>query len=406
MRKYIFILCCSCPLSLSAQSASTVIPQNNTPTDTARQTDLIDIAKSLFHIRSRKIRARPEKKIYFSVLPVSGAVPGGTGNALITSTTAGTYLGSRHNTYLSTATFAPYWNLKGRFGLPLRTGIWLPGNTWTIQGDTRFLVYPQYTWGLGETHQANEKMLLDYRYIRFYQSAFRRIRPYFFAGAGYHLDYRFSISSDNPGENLKEFSGYEYGTGRNSFSSGVSLNLLYDTRNNAINPLPGSYVNLVFRMNPTFLGSNNSWESLYFDVRKYVALNPTRTSRQNTLAFWSFLWAALGEGTPYLDLPSTGWDPYNRSARGIDQNRYRGKTLLYFESEYRRDITNNGLLGFVVFANVNTVNGSGNGFSTLHPAGGAGLRVKFNKRSQTNITVDYGFSSGYSKLIIGLGEAF
>ncbi|GGH74262.1 hypothetical protein GCM10011379_36700 [Filimonas zeae] len=383
-----------------------MMPQNKQNKDTARQTDLIDVAKKLFHISPQKPRNQEGKRIYFSILPFGGTLPGGTGRALITSTTAGIYLGPRRTTYISTASFAPYWNFKGRFGLPLRTSIWLPDNTWTIQGDTRFMVYPQYTWGLGNIKGDYEnRVLVNYKYIRFYQSALKRIKPYLFAGLGYHLDYRFNIASDNPVIDLTAFTKYNYGLNRRSFSSGISGNLLYDTRNNAINPLPGAYANLVYRINPTFLGSNNNWQSVYLDLRKYVSLNKARPRQQNMIAFWSYLWTAFGN-TPYLDLPSTGWDPYNRSARGIDQNRYRGKSLLYLESEYRRDITNNGLFGFVVFANANTVSGAGKFGAAWHPAAGAGLRVKFNKGSNTNIGIDYGFSKGYSNIMLNLGEAF
>lgn len=394
------------PLSLLAQNGPNTIPQNNAIKDTSGQTDLIDIAKDLFNIKPQKIREEREKKVYFSILPVSGTVPGGSGRALITSTTAGVYLGPSRTTNLSSATFAPYWNFKGRFGLPLRTSIWLPDNMWNIQGDIRFMVYPQYTWGLGSSHTYNEKILVDYKYIRFYQSVLKRIKPYFFAGIGYALDYHFNIKSDDPGVDLKRFTGYEYGLEGNSFSSGLTFNLLYDTRNNSINPLPGSYANLSYRINPTFLGSNESWQSLYLDLRKYVPLNPANRNQQNTLAFWSYYWTALTNKVPYLDLPGIGWDPYNRSGRGIGQNRYRGKSLLYFESEYRRDITRNGLFGLVIFANMNTVSGSGTFLSSWHPAGGTGLRIKFNKGSNTNIGIDYGVSKGYSAVMFSLGEAF
>jgi hypothetical protein len=80
--------------------------------------------------------------------------------------------------------------------------------------------------------------------------------------------------------------------------------------------------------------------------------------------------------------------------------------LFYFESEYRRDISHDGLLGFVIFGNVNTVSGSGNLFTSWHPAAGTGLRIKFNKGSNTNLGVDWGFSKGYNTFIINLGEAF
>jgi hypothetical protein len=106
------------------------------------------------------------------------------------------------------------------------------------------------------------------------------------------------------------------------------------TRNRNIYPIPGSFVNIVYRMNPGFLGNKNYWQSIFVDIRKYFPLNlETKPNQQNILAFWSFLWWNMTGGTPYLDLPSTGWDEYNRSARGFDQNRYRGNALYYFEAE-------------------------------------------------------------------------
>ncbi|MFI5159577.1 MAG: BamA/TamA family outer membrane protein, partial [Sphingobacteriales bacterium] len=355
MRKVLLICFCLAPIISFAQDASNMIPKQSTIKDTSRQTDLIDIGKKLFHIHPERPRVQQEKKIYFSILPIPGAVPGGAGRALITSTTAGTYLGPQSTTNLSTANFAPYWNLHSRFGLPLRSSIWLQDNTWNIQGDIRFLVYPQYTWGLGSSHTHSDKTLVDDNYIRFYQSALKRITPYFFAGGGYNIDYHSNIKSDDPAVSLKQFTGYAYGTNGSSVSSGINLDLLYDTRNNSINPLPGSYLNVVYRVNPAFMGSNESWHSLYVDYRKYVPMNPSNKNQQNTLAFWSYFWTTFNSNAPYLDLPSIGWDPYNRSGEGIDQNRYRGKSLFYFESEYRRDITANGLLGFVLFADINSV---------------------------------------------------
>ncbi len=400
------LLACLLPGVLEAQDAPDLLIKKTTAKDTARQTDLIDIAKGLFHVRPNRMRMQNDKNIYFSFLPIGASVPGGSGKALVTATSAATYLGPRRTTNISSAVFAPYWNFKERFGLPLRTSIWFAGNVGTLQGDIRLLVYPQFTWGLGSRNGGDEKILVDYKYIRFYQSLLGRITPYLFAGMGYHLDYHFNIESEEPLVDLKSYTAYPYGTGRNSFSSGISLNLLYDSRNNSINPLPGFYANFVYRINPRFLGSNHSWHSLYIDARKYTSLSSSRRSRQNKLAFWSYVWTVLNGPSPYLDLPSIGWDPYNRSGRGFDQSRYRGKTLIDLEAEYRSDLTANGLFGFVVFANANTVSGSGTLFTSWHPAAGAGLRIKFNKGSNTNIAIDYGFSKGYRSIIFNLGEAF
>lgn len=391
-------------IAVQAQNPSNAISANNEVRDTAIKKDLIDYAKILFSIKSRPRTKPGEKKVFFSLLPIGANVPGG-GRALITSTSAGFYLGERKTTNISNITFTPYWNLKSRFGLPLRSNLWLNNNEWVIQGDTRFLYYPQNTWGIGSGEQ-DKSLPVSYKYIRFYQSALKQVKPYLYAGLGYNLDYFVNVRAPSPG--LPDFSKYAIGTasGENSFSSGVSLNLLYDTRNNSDNPIPGYYLNVVLRDNPAFLGSKTDWQSVYIDARKYIPLN-TKPHQQNTLALWSYFWSGLNNNTPYLNLPSIGWDPYNKSGRGVDQNRYRGKSLFYVESEYRRDITNDGLFGFVVFANATSVTEQeDNKFKKIHPAVGTGLRIKFNKASNTNIAIDYGISQGYKGFALNLGEAF
>lgn len=396
------IICCLLSRFALAQTNSAV-----PVTDSVEKVDLIDVARSIFKIKSRPTFVKENKKFYFSILPIS-ASGASEGKMLITSTTAGFYLGDKQTTYLSAINFTPYFNFKGRYGLPIRSSIWLRDNAFNIQGDTRVLVYPQYTWGLGGGQASANKFLVDYEYVRFYQSALKRITSYFFAGIGYNLDYYLDIESDDGTKStLRQFTGYQYGTqaNQNSFSSGPSLNLLYDTRNNSINPLPGWYANVVYRYSAEALGSNNNWQSLYVDVRKYLSL--TQSGPKNMIAFWSYYWASLTPGVPYLNLPAIGKDPYERSGRGIEQNRYRGESLFYFESEYRRDITNNGLLGFVVFGNINSASQpNSHRFTYWNPAGGAGLRIKFNKKSDTNVGIDYGFSRDYSAVGLNLGEAF
>jgi outer membrane protein assembly factor BamA len=374
--------------------------------DTTEKVDIIDIIQSRFQFSPKTIKRSPGKKVYFSLIPISSAVPGG-GKALITSTSAGFYLGSRRNTYLSSVSFSPYLNFKGRYSLVFRSNVYTSRNIWNIQGDTRFSLYPEYTYGTKYNNRQDEKLLVNYKYIRFYQTFLRRINPYFLAGIGYNLDYHININTINDTIGLAKFTGYNYGTaaGQNSLSSGLTFNFLYDTRINPVNPMPGAYANLIYRINPYILGNgSNNWKSLYLDGRKYISY-PGK--KRKMLALWSYVWTALNNNVPYLDLPGIGWDSYQKSGRGIMQNRYRGKTMWYAEGEYRRDLTINGLVGYVVFANFNTITGPGNGrFSGPHPAVGGGLRLKFNKRSNTNIAIDYGISKGNSGIYFNLGEAF
>ncbi len=400
------LFCCLWSLSVLAQNPTgTLVPSSRLVKDTSGQRDIIGIFLQVSHIHLKKPPKVEGRRVYYSLVPLSNAVPGG-GTALVTSTTAGFYLGDRKTTYLSNLTFSPSTNFKGEYNLPFRTNIWEPNNAWNYSGDYRLTFYPQYTWGLGGNSAPSNKELMRYTYVRFYQNRLKRIKEYLFAGIGYDLDWHINIRPDNDTVNLGQFTKYSNGVANhaNSLSSGLTLNLLYDTRNNSLNPLPGWYYNIVFRVNPKFIGSEYEWSSLYVDARKYISFNE---KHQNTLAFWSYLWTTFGTNPPYLDLPAIGWDSYQRSGRGFYPSRYTGRSLFDLEAEYRRSITPDELLGFVVFANANSVTEAQiNNFAYIHAAAGAGLRIKFNKHSGTNVCIDFAASKGYDAIYLNLGEAF
>jgi hypothetical protein len=66
------------------------------------------------------------------------------------------------------------------------------------------------------------------------------------------------------------------------------------------------------------------------------------------------------------------------------------------------------LLGGVLFANAESFSEqTGNNFSVISPGYGAGIRVKLNKFSRTNLGLDYGFgANGSGGFFVNLGEVF
>jgi hypothetical protein len=64
------VAACLVPAFSRAQDATNMIPKQSTAKDTSRQTDLIDIAKTLFHLTPKEPGTKKEKKVYFSFLPV------------------------------------------------------------------------------------------------------------------------------------------------------------------------------------------------------------------------------------------------------------------------------------------------------------------------------------------------
>ncbi len=376
----------------------------------AAQIDLTDVLKKAFKMRGMK-NASPvtntanDKKRYFALFPAVGYTLQ-TKLAVILAGNEAFFTGRDTTDKLSTITSSIALTQNSQIVVPVQSNIWTKGNKYNLVGDWRISRYPQDTYGLGGTNSIDSNDLINYSYIRIYQTLLRRINSNFYAGIGYNLDYHWNISENGYEDGgFSNYSAYSSNP-KKTISSGLSLNLLYDSRDNPINPSHGEYANVVLRNNFTFLGSDDNWQSLLIDARKYFQFP---ASSHNVLAFWSYDWLVLNGNPPYLDLPSTSWDTYTNTGRGYIQGRFRSRQMLYLESEYRFQLTRNGLLGGVVFANAQSFSQwPGNySFKYLQPAAGFGLRIKLNKTSKTNIDIDYGFGTNESHgLFVNIAEVF
>ena len=271
-------------------------------------------------------------------------------------------------------------------------------------GDWRIYKYPTNTFGLGGDNSLSDALRIDFAYLKFYEVVSREIVHNFFIGLGYHLDYHWDIKAATSPDSTYE-QVMDYGLNKHSITSGLSLNFMYDNRENPTNPSNGIYAAIQFRSNNKVIGSDYNSQSILIDVRKYIKLP---FNSDNVLAFWSYNSLTISGRLPYLDLPSTGWDASNNTGRGYVQGRYRGNDFVDLEGEYRFKITNNGFLGGVVFANAESIsNYPSNKFTTINIGKGIGLRISINKNSKSNLCIDYGFGQGASRgFSFNLGEVF
>lgn len=367
------------------------------------QKDITDELHFLFKKKKRPDTTEEEvRKLALSGLPAIGytlttrAAITFTGNAAFRTDT------DVVNTRISTITSSANYTENKQFSVPLETNIWSKGNKYNFVGDIHFMKYPQASFGLGSNSWIGNVDSMQYNYIRFYEIVLRQITPNFFAGAGYIIDWRYDITYDNTRAPVPD--DYErYGPQSTTVSTGFTLNALYDTRDNSINPYKGFYTNITYRNNLRFMGSNSNWQSTIIDIRKYFRFPE---DSRNIITFWNYDWLVLSGKPPYLDLPSTNWDTYSSTGRGYIQGRFRGDEMVDFETEYRFPLTANGFLGAVVFANAESFSGlDSHRLQSFQPGWGAGLRVKLNKTSRTNVDIDYGFGEqGSNGLFVNIGE--
>ncbi len=383
-----------------------------------------------------QVAKKKEKKFRFLPLPAVAVTPT---TGLMLGIAPGAYwtLGDPAITSPSSALGSIIFTQKKQWLITAKATTFFNGDAWNMLTDFRFFINSQPTYGIGTGPQSakpvgnggvdfsdnpfqpiTSEQMMDYSYLRIYNTVMKRYRESrFFMGLGYHLDYHYKI--DDQLLNLDTvppvvtshygYSEYHGFSPENYWLSGISVNFLYDSRDNAVNPYSGRYAFVNLRMNPKFMGSTQSSSILWLEYRDYLHLSKERP--RHLIGLWVFGWFQTSGTAPYMDLPAVGWDQFGRSGRAYTQGRFRGQDLIYTELEYRVPLLRKKeLLGAVVFVNATTASNRDAGISLYEYMDfgyGIGLRVLVMKKSRANLTIDYAWGEyGAQGFYFGLNEAF
>jgi len=300
------------------------------------------------------------------------------------------------------------YTVKNQLSIPLRTSIFFGGGNWSLVGYTNWQIFPAPTWGLGGNTPNGDEVIVDKSLLRLWETAYRRVFDDLYVGAGLYFDRFYSVSDRGaaPGV-VNPFTSYPYGTSGPYNNVGISVDLLFESRDNPVNATEGYYATATYRAFPRWMGSDYDWQSLYVDGRAYFSL-----PKPHVLAFWAYTWFSFGN-VPYLNLPSIGSDPEARSGRGYIEGRHIGKALLYAEAEYRFQIWD--FVGGVVGVNVHSASQprvAGQPQNTpvyqyWYPAATVGLRVLVNKPTRANGLIEYGLGlDGSHGIYLNINENF
>lgn len=398
----LIILCCQ--FTFATVVASRLPCGDTTKIDSTYQKDVMDILHYIFNKKFLIDTQKTQKKINISIIPAIGYTLS-TGYVIGLSGLTSFFTADSHRQNESVINLQAFYNSHHQQIFVAQANVFTNKDQIKCVTDLRINRYPDVTYGLGNRTTSSNANHIVYNYIRFYQTVLKKVSANLYAGGGYCLDYHYNIVEDGTANNALYSAFNRYGQTTSSRSSGFNLNVLFDTRSSSINPLKGTYANVFYRSNLTSLGSDSKWSSIQLDLRKYFKLSD---HSKNVLAIWSYTWLSIAGKQPYLDLPSVGNDTYNNTGRGYETGRFRGKNMLYLEGEYRFGITKNGLLGAVVFASLQSYPRNVTGrIRSFIPAGGSGLRIKVNKKTNTNLAIDYAIGvDGSRGIFVNLGELF
>ncbi len=405
------------PDPAAPQAAATVDARPQPGETRADQLDVRDVIRKLRHKEQtpeeqaayrdwhrRMVTVAP----FIGATPATGFVAGAAGNIAF-------FRGEPSTTHISSVTGSATFSTRGQVLLSGKVTAFSRDDRALLTADNRFQWTSQDTYGLGAGTGRADAINVRYDFVRVYETVYRRLgQSPLYAGAGFHVSVHANARAGDGADEGWDTSPYvaystEHGLPlETQTSAGASLNLLVDSRDNAINPARGWFAQASFRaFFRDFLGGDSTWQELWLDARTYY--RPAGT-RRHTLAFWFYGDLVTGGTAPYFDLPATGMDTFGRSGRGYAEGRFRGERLLYGEIEYRVTLAANGLIGGVIFANTTTVSNLQAGeklFDSFAPGAGVGFRLLMDKRSRTNLCVDAGWGKAGSRgVYLAIQEAF
>ncbi len=382
----------------------------------AQAMDVHDLLRKLFHKTVQEVAAeRPivPMKLMLNWTPfITGNSSNGFG--LGAAGNAAFYAGDPETTKISAAVPSVSLTTKAKIFLYLQGSYYSRDNEWHVDADNRLNLTSETTYGLGTNTAPGAGVNTKYNLFRVYDTAYHQVLPGLYLGGGFLFNARTAIRPgadeeavwpESPFVTYSEQNGFKL-TSQNS--AGVSVNALYDTRDNFITPSRGFYANGNYRFFfEGFLGGASSWQEFIGDLRTYARLGG---SERHILAFWLYGDFVTRGTAPYFDLPATSTDTYGHTGRGYLIGRFRGEDMAYGEAEYRWTVTRNGLFGMVAFLNTETLSDRQRGerlFDSFATGYGFGLRLRFDKKSKTNLTADFGWGkSGSFGFYLGVQEAY
>jgi outer membrane protein assembly factor BamA len=381
--------------------------------------------KTVFELFKKKdsiLIVKPIKNHFLLVIPIIGVQPA-TGFSY-GATAQYTFKGQGIQDKYSSANLGLTFTTQKQLLLNVKNNILLKNNRIYLRGDYRLYVFTQSNFGLGtniiptnredrDFNIASIEEPMDYNYFKFHQSVSWEIRKDFYIGGGVEIDWYSTINDkylDVENGKLTYHHNYSIQNGFDEneyFVNGLSLNFIYDSRDNQINTRKGWFANANYRFNGDLFNDQKASNVLNTEVRYFVPLDPKR--EQFVLGFWALGQFVTNGVVPYLNLPAIGWDQRSRSGEGYTQGLFRGNKLAYLQVEVRFPITCNQLLSGTVFTNYTTASNKNEHiglFEYVQPAFGFGLRLLIDKATRTNLVFDYAAGNHSNGFYLNAGETF
>ena len=266
-------------------------------------------------------------------------------------------------------------------------------NKYLLKGKIDYVHFPEFYFGLGNETQIENKSLIDFNSFLLASGFYRLIKKKLYTGLliQQHNLWMLDETLMSFDQNRKVYGdmGYNY--------TGIGIGVLYDHRNNPLNPSKGYYIELNALSYYDHSKSNGSLKTVMIDARYYHTFFKKLVWNINLIG-------AFNQGNvPFRMMPAIGGP---RFLRGYYQGRFRDNNLMIVQQEFRYPLF--WRLGIAFFTGIGQVAQEVGNFDTkhYHYNYGLGLRFVIDRKENVNVRFDYGFTEDSQGMYIVFAEAF
>jgi outer membrane protein assembly factor BamA len=266
------------------------------------------------------------------------------------------------------------YTYKNQFKFIVDPTLFFDNENYILNFKFRGVYYPQQFFGIGNNTPSEGESYTEHE-ISFYQDFQFQILPSLYMGPSYKLQYIWVSDREQDSFLSQNFiPGNESGK-----VSLAGLILSYDSRDNLFFAKSGIFLQCSADFSHSFLSSDYDYQQYKIDFRQYIPLFSS-----HALAFQEIIHITVGT-VPFQNLPSLGG---HNLLRGIFYGRFREKTLLAAQTEYRAPLWKR--LHLVFMAGIGQV-GETLYLNNPKTAFGAGLRFRITEEGM-NLRLDSGYS--------------
>jgi len=273
--------------------------------------------------------------------------------------------------------------------------IWLKSNTYYLTGALDYSRFPEFFYGISNDTKETDRIMISFDVVKFQSKNLVRIKKNLYGGIYFHYQNLFNqdVQLKNSMASMCEI----IPGGAGYMASGIGPIFIYDKRDNPLNPAKGSYIETSLQHFNESVGSQYNFTSFVLDARKYYTLFKKLIWNGNAYFFMN-----KGE-VPYRMLATIGGA---RFLRGYYRGRFRDNNMIVLQNEFRMPVYK--WLGLAVFGGVGSVAKTTTDFrkNEIHYDYGVGLRIRINKKENTNLRLDYGITKDSQGIYLIFSEAF